>query len=291
MTHSVLCKRVVESNHRWFNDEAAMIPSDRKLLLLAFIALLAASLPAAAQLIHVPTETPEEGKAFSEFNHRMAGIFLLGIGILALLGNAAPNLAFLGKVWPFLFIIPGLYLAAMSDPEVWPMGTQSWIEAFQRNPEARQHKIYAVLLISLGVFELQRARGKLGKTLATWAFPALAVFGAVFLFFHDHTIDVVPSAIAQEAQAGKTGAAAAGAHAGHDMAGMSHAAAGEHGGHVMDETMMKVMNQHFWFSMVGFGIALSKFLYDGKFCRKPFVPFLWPSFMSVLGVLLILYAE
>jgi len=256
-----------------------MIPSDRKLLLLAFIALIVVSLPAAAQLIHVPTETPEEGKAFSEFNHRMAGIFLLGIGILALLGNAGPNLGFLGKVWPFLFVVPGLYLAAMSDPEVWPMGTQGWIDAFQRNAEARQHKIFAVLLVSLGVLEFQRARGKLRKTVATWAFPALAAFGAVFLFFHDHQVDVVPTASAQ------------GPHAGHDMAGMSHAAGGEHGGHVMDETMMKVMNQHFWFSMVGFGIALSKFLLDGKFWRKPFVPFLWPSFMCVLGVLLILYAE
>src|SRR5262245_65923311 len=108
----------------------------------------------------------------------MAGVALLGIGILALLGNAAPNLSFLQKVWPFLFILPGLYLAAMSDPEVWPMGAQSWLEAFQKNEEARQHKIFSILLLSLGTLEFQRARGRLPKVLATWSFPALAVFGA-----------------------------------------------------------------------------------------------------------------
>jgi len=110
-----------------------MIRNKKKLLLAALVVLVLAALPAGLQLIHVPTESPEQGKAFSEFNHRMAGVFLLGIGILALAAFARPNLAFLNKVWPFLFILPGLYLAAMSDPEVWPMGTQSWIEAFQRN--------------------------------------------------------------------------------------------------------------------------------------------------------------
>ena len=258
-----------------------MIRNKKKLLLLAaLVVLVLAALPAGLQLIHVPTESPEQGKAFSEFNHRMAGVFLLGVGILALAAFARPNLAFLNKVWPFLFILPGLYLAAMSDPEVWPMGTQSWIEAFQRNTEARQHKTFAILLLALGAFELERARGKLGRLLATWSFPALAVFGAVLLFFHPHQVDIVPSAAAQEMPA-----------APHDMAAMSHGAAGEHGGHVMDETMMKVMNQHFWFSMVGFGIALFKFLHDGRSWQKPFVPFLWPALMCVLGVLLIFYAE
>src|SRR5687767_7047656 len=73
-----------------------------------------------AQLIHVPTETPEQGKAFSEFNHRMAGVFLLAIGIVAAASKFLPRLSFLAKVWPFFFILPGLYLAIMSDPEVWP---------------------------------------------------------------------------------------------------------------------------------------------------------------------------
>lgn len=238
---------------------------------------------AAAQIIHIPTETPEQGKAFSEFNHRMAGVFLLAIGVLAAASHASAKVSFLGKVWPLLFILPGLYLAAMSDPEVWPMGTQSWIEAFQKNLEARQHKIFAIVLISMGILEFQRARGRLGKFLATWSFPALAVFGAVLLFFHPHSVDA-PTPGAGHDMAGMS----------HDMPGMTHGAPAsepQHGGHVMDETMLKVQNQHFWFSIVGFAVALFKFLHDGNFWKKPFVLYLWPGFISVLGFLLIFYSE
>ena len=33
-----------------------------------------------AQIIHIPAQTPEQGKAFSEFNHRMTGVFLMATG-------------------------------------------------------------------------------------------------------------------------------------------------------------------------------------------------------------------
>ena len=240
-----------------------------------------------AQIIHIPAQTPEQGKAFSEFNHRMTGVFLMATGILAAAGFAPRKLSVLGRIWPLLFILPGLYLAVMSDPEVWPVGAQSWLEAFQANPEARQHKIFAILLLALGFLELQRSRKKLRGILAVWSFPALAVFGAVLLFFHPHTID-------------ETGRAM------QDMPGMSHGGMGHemhgghqqtppdgsgHQGHAMTETMLKVQNQHFWFSIAGFAVALLKFLYDTDFWKRPFVPFLWPAAMSVLGLLLIVYTE
>jgi hypothetical protein len=225
----------------------------------AVLAMLATPL-ASAQLIHIPTETPEQGKWFSEFNHRMAGVFLVAIGALASASAASTRLSFLGKLWPFFFILPGLYLAAMSDPEVWPMGTQNWVEVFKNNPEARQHKIFAMLMLAMGILEFQRARGRLGQFLATWSFPALAVFGAVLLFFHPHNVDE-PGSMA------------------HHMPGMSHEMpAGEsaHGAHVMTATMLKVQNQHF---------------HDAKFWRHPWAPFVWPCLMVVLGILLIRYAE
>jgi hypothetical protein len=55
----------------------------------------------------------------------------------------------------------------MSDPDVWPMGNQSWLQAARGNPEAAQHKIYSVLLLVLGTLEFRRSRGKLGEFLAT----------------------------------------------------------------------------------------------------------------------------
>jgi hypothetical protein len=224
-----------------------------------------AALPAAAQPIHVPIETAAQDKAFSEFNHHLAGWFLLSIGILAFLGGIRPELTALTRVWPFLFLFAGLYLAFMSDPGVWPMGRQGWVEAFRSNPEAAQHKIYALLLLALGVIELQRSRGKLHGLLALWAFPALALFGAVLLFFHPH---------------------GSGAH---DMAGSMPGM--HHSGHAMTESMRTVQREHFWFSITGFGVVLFKFLADGRFWNKPFLPYLWPACISALGVLLILYHE
>ena len=222
-----------------------------------------------AQFAHIPIESAEQDRAFSEFNHHIAGAFLLIIGALATISRASAGLSFLRKVWPFFFIIPGLYLAFMSDPDVWPMGAQSWAEAFRSNPEARQHKIYAFLLTALGITEFLRAEGKLGRFLSVWSFPALAVFGAILLFFHKH---------GGEASS---------------MQGMSRMMPGgmERGGHTMSALMLKIKREHLWFSIVGFGVAFAKFLDDGNFWKKPFVPFLWPALISVLGVLLILYTE
>lgn len=235
-------------------------------MILSCLLLALTGISISAQPLHIPIETPEQNKAFSEFNHHVAGFFLLAIGMLAFLSHTSSKLSFLGKVWPFLFILPGLYLAFMSDPDVWPMGHQTWLQAFQNNKEALQHKIYAGLLFALGIVEFQRERGKLGPFLAAWSFPVLAVFGAVLLFFHEH-------------------GNAAGEMA-HSMPGMQH-----HATHVMTESMLKVQRQHLWFSIVGFGVALFKFISDGKFWKRSLFQFLWPACISVLGILLILYSE
>jgi hypothetical protein len=77
----------------------------------------------------------------------------------------------------------------------------------------------------------------------------------------------------------------------HDMRGMTHPMQ-MGAGHADQtvETMIKIKKEHFWFSIVGFGVALFKFIYDGACWKKPFVRFLWPAFISILGLLLIFYA-
>ncbi len=229
------------------------------------LVLLYAAPPASAQPLHVPLETAAQDKAFSEFNHHLAGWFVLSIGILAFLSAVQPEFTSLGRVWPFLFIAAGLYLAFMSDPEVWPMGAQSWGEAFRNNAEAAQHKTFALLLLALGILELQRSRGRLPRLLATWGFPVLAVFGAVLLFFHPH---------------GSEGHAITG-----PMTGMDHS------GHTMSGSRHLVQTEHLWFSLTGFAVVLFKFLWDGKLWKPKAAAFLWPACISLLGVLLILYRE
>jgi hypothetical protein len=122
----------------------------------------------------------------SEFNHRAAGWALIAMALLIVCGYASPKMAFLQKVWPFIFVAVGIFLAVWSDKEIWPRGHLSWTWLIHHDAEARQHKIYALLLIMMGVLEYLRATGKLTRVWQRWAFPMLAVFGAVLLLFHDH---------------------------------------------------------------------------------------------------------
>lgn len=129
----------------------------------------------------------DPNKASSEFNHHVAGYALIGVGLLVLAGLVSPRLRSLRFLWPFLFILAGLFLAAWSDAEIWPRGNLSWTWLLHHDTEARQHKIYAILLLAMGLVEYLRARGSLGRFWRVWSFPILAVIGAGLLLVHDHT--------------------------------------------------------------------------------------------------------
>src|SRR5438477_1246290 len=67
----------------------------------------------------VPVSGSPEDKAYSEFMHRLNGIFVLLLGVLALLEHRMPNVGFLRWGWPVLFFLSGIYLVIQSDPDVW----------------------------------------------------------------------------------------------------------------------------------------------------------------------------
>jgi hypothetical protein len=56
-------------------------------------------------------------------------------------------------------------------------------------------------------------------------------------------------------------------------------------------SMLLVEREHFWFMIFGIGVALFKLVSDGKFWHRRFIPYVWPSGMVLLGVLLVLYHE
>jgi hypothetical protein len=260
----------------------------------------------------------------SEFNHRAAGWALVAMALLIVCGYASPKFAFLQKVWPFIFIAVGIFLAVWSDKEIWPRGHLSWTWLIHHDAEARQHKIYAVLLIMMGILEYLRATGKLTRIWQRWAFPMLAVFGAVLLLFHDHgggsglppgwdkaekeqriakmrqeaglpPLPAEPEATTSMAMGTANGMSHDMGGMSHDMSGMSHDA-GEmqekgHGGHVMTPGMLHIQRQHLWYTSVGIAIALLKFLSDGNFFRFRWLPYSWPFAMAVLGLLLTGYTE
>jgi hypothetical protein len=231
----------------------------------------------------------------------------------------------LSYVLPVLFVGVGVFLAVWSDGEIWPRGNLNWLWLIHHDAEARQHKIYAVLLIAIGVIEYFRMRGTLPRLWRIWAFPALAVIGAGMLLVHDHTggsgarspeaqaylvnpnldVDGTPRKTSTPASAMSMDHGSSMDHTAmnHDAMPMDHSqmdhsqmvepAADAHSQHhhQMSASMLMVEREHFWFMIVGIGIALFKFISDGKLLRSPVVSYLWPACMMVLGCALVVYRE
>ena len=193
-------------------------------------------------------------KRESEFNHHLAGFFVVLAGLLILAEQSAGFLRpLLRYAWPVCFLLSGAFVLVWSDTELWPFAEQSWRFGLTHHPEVLQHKVFAVLLLVLGVIELQRARGVLTAKWSQAAFPVIAVIGSFLLFFHDHR-------------------------------------AGMHGPNHM-ELMARIRSEHFSFSVAGFGIALSKGLSETESRWRPFFERLFPTLLVVLGALLMVYVE
>jgi len=133
-------------------------------------------------------EGSAEGKAYSEFNHHLAGFFdsLLG---LAELGNA---LQYQLPLWTRL-VLPaalgttGVYLFIWSDHDAWPIGTLSFVESFfGEDREIVEHKFYGVLALLMAAVEALRRTGRLHHP--AWAAPLVfsILIAGLLLFVHSH---------------------------------------------------------------------------------------------------------
>jgi hypothetical protein len=190
----------------------------------------------------------------SEFNHHLAGFFVLLGGTFILFQNTLikrwPAVRY---GWPACFLISGIFVLVWSDTELWPFGHRQWIEALQNNPEVLQHKIFALLLLGLGVVEWQRARGVLKASWSAWVYPAIAIVGSILVLFHHHD-------------------------------------AGMHGPDHM-VVMHRIQLQHLSYAMAGVSLGLMKGLAESKTDWRGRLQKAWPLLMMVLGVLLMFYRE
>jgi putative copper resistance protein D len=128
--------------------------------------------------------TPAE-KAWSEYNHHWAGIFVLSMGLLALAAEA-------GKVswarnWPLAFFGLSAFLFLRSDPETWPLGPVGFW-ATLADPEVLLHRFFAVLVIALAVFEWRVQTGRVASGRARLAFPFLIAVSGALLLTHSHSL-------------------------------------------------------------------------------------------------------
>lgn len=122
--------------------------------------------------------------AWSEYNHHWAGIFVVAIGLLALLNQAGVRWA---RHWPLLFVGLAVFLFLRSDPEVWPLGEQPFWESF-RDVEVLQHRVFVVLLLAFAWFEWRVRARDWGDRRAALVFPLLCAAGGILLLTHSHAI-------------------------------------------------------------------------------------------------------
>jgi putative copper resistance protein D len=124
--------------------------------------------------------------AWSEYNHNWSGLFILAIGVLALIAKAPGGQW--ARHWPLLFITLGIFVAIRSDPETWPLGGIGFFESF-RDPEVAQHRLAALLVCLFGIFEWQVRMGRLRRPWAADVFPISNVLGGIMLLTHSHNLE------------------------------------------------------------------------------------------------------
>lgn len=122
--------------------------------------------------------------AWSEYNHHWAGIFVLLIGVLALLDRAGLRWA---RHWPLGFLGLALFLFLRSDPEVWPLGQEGFFASL-RDIEVLQHRVFVLLVIAFALFEWGVRTGRLRDPRAALVFPLLTAAGGALLLTHSHAL-------------------------------------------------------------------------------------------------------
>ncbi|MGQ0809659.1 MAG: hypothetical protein ACT4OO_00335 [Nitrospiraceae bacterium] len=133
-------------------------------------------------------EGSPEGKAYSEFNHHLAAVFVLLIGLSELRqGLALPFLTWTRVLLPAAMLIAGIFLLIWSDHKAWPIGSMSLAQTlFGGDWEILQHKIYGLLLLAVGTIEWLRRSGRIAHGAWLVPLPAFAIIGGLMLFGHMH---------------------------------------------------------------------------------------------------------
>lgn len=121
----------------------------------------------------------------SNFNHNMAGLLLLLVGLGAVLDRSGKTRS--ARHWPLLFLLLAGFLVLFAEPTVWPLGPEGFWSTLIV-PEVLQHRLATLLVIGLALLEWRVRVGGLARTRWRFAFPLLCAAGGALLLTHSHTV-------------------------------------------------------------------------------------------------------
>ena len=133
-------------------------------------------------------EGSQAGVAYSEFNHRLAGLFVLLIGFSEMTqALRSSSLGWARMLLPAALLGMAAFLLIWSDHQAWPIGPLNFAETFFGDDhEILQHKAYGLLALTVGLIELYRRLDRLGHVSWLIPLPLFAMIGGIMLFVHSH---------------------------------------------------------------------------------------------------------
>jgi copper resistance protein D len=139
-------------------------------------------------LADMPIDDPsaprnDADRAWSEFNHHVAGILVLTMGLLAVL-HATTRVRW-ARHWPLVFLGLAVFMIFRNDPGSWPLGPEGFWEGMLV-ATVLQHRIFVLLVIAFGIFEWMVRTGRMPSRRAALVFPLLCAVGGALLLTHSH---------------------------------------------------------------------------------------------------------
>jgi putative copper resistance protein D len=123
-------------------------------------------------------------RAWSEYNHHWAGLFVLTMGLLACLERLGVRAA---RHWPLVFFGMAAFMFVRNDPRAWPLGPAGFWESFML-PDVLQHRAFVLLVVAFGVFEWMVRTERLSTRPWGYVFPMLCAAGGAMLLTHSHAM-------------------------------------------------------------------------------------------------------
>ena len=123
-------------------------------------------------------------RAWSEYNHHWAGVFVVTMGALAMLHFAGVRAA---RHWPLVFLGLATFLFVRNDPRAWPLGPAGFWESLTL-PDVLQHRMFVLLVVAFALFEWMVRTGRLAERPWGYVFPLLCAVGGGLLLTHSHAM-------------------------------------------------------------------------------------------------------